>query len=342
VGSVEQEEKMTANGPLVSVVTPVYNGGAFFAECVESVLAQTYSNWEYIIVNNCSTDGTLELAEKYARKDKRIRLYNNDEFLGIIPNHNKAFRLICAESKYCKDVSADDWIFPEFLERMVALAEAAPTVGIVGSYQLSGGGSNWQAWRVRWGEVPYPRKVIPGREVCRSQLLGGPFVFGSPTATLYRADLVRGAESFYPNSTVHADTSACYKYLRNSDFGFVHQVLSYERIHETQVSANSREVDTYRSSLLGDLLEYGRFYLTEDELTGRLEELVSDYYRFLAANALGNTDKAFWKYHRERLRELGLPISTSKLGAAIFTKCLDLAFNPKSTIEKALKRFRHG
>jgi glycosyltransferase involved in cell wall biosynthesis len=119
--------------PLVSVVTPVYNGEPYLRECIESVLAQTYSTWEYIIVNNCSKDGTLEIAKEYARKDGRIHVYSNEAFLPIIANHNRAFNLIAPNSKYCKVVSADDWLFSECIARMVDLAEAHPSVGIVGS-----------------------------------------------------------------------------------------------------------------------------------------------------------------------------------------------------------------
>jgi glycosyltransferase involved in cell wall biosynthesis len=54
---------MSLNGPLVSILTPVYNGEKYLAECIRSVLAQTYQNWEYTIVNNCSTDKTLEIAK---------------------------------------------------------------------------------------------------------------------------------------------------------------------------------------------------------------------------------------------------------------------------------------
>src|SRR5215470_6717793 len=125
-----------AAGPLVSVITPVYNNAEHIHECIESVLRQTYQNWEYTIVDNCSTDGTAEIARRYAAKDSRIRLYENKEFLRAIPNHNNAFRQISPESKYCKVVFGDDWIFPACLERMVALAEQYPTVGIVGAYVL--------------------------------------------------------------------------------------------------------------------------------------------------------------------------------------------------------------
>ena len=55
--------------PLVSVLTPVYNGEDFLEECIESVLSQTYQNWEYLIVNNCSKDRTLEIALKYREKE---------------------------------------------------------------------------------------------------------------------------------------------------------------------------------------------------------------------------------------------------------------------------------
>src|SRR5512146_3249684 len=105
--------------PLVSVVTPVFNGEKYLRECVDSVLAQTYTNWHYVIVNNCSTDRTLEIAQEYAARDSRIRVVNNREFVGVDANHNNAFREISPDSKYCKVVAADDWIFPECLERMV-------------------------------------------------------------------------------------------------------------------------------------------------------------------------------------------------------------------------------
>ncbi|HID65334.1 MAG TPA: glycosyltransferase family 2 protein, partial [Anaerolineae bacterium] len=110
--------------PLVSVVTPVYNAEPYLAECIESVLAQTYENWEYIIVNNCSTDHSLEIARHYAQQDARIHIHNNDEFLKQFQNWNHAMRQISPESKYCKVVHADDWLFPECLARMVEVAEA--------------------------------------------------------------------------------------------------------------------------------------------------------------------------------------------------------------------------
>lgn len=324
--------------PIVSILTPVYNGEAYLSECIESILAQNYANWNYIIVNNCSTDRTLEISERYARKDDRIRVHNNEDFLDIIGNHNKAFRLISEESKYCKVVSADDWLFPECLTRMVELAEANPSVGIVGSYQLSGGGPDWHAWRVRWAELPYPSTVIPGREVCRVRMLGGPYVFGTPTSILYRSDLVREQKCFYPNSTPEADTSACYKCLRSTDFGFVHQVLSYERIHQQTVSAISRSLKAYLPSILSDLIEYGPFYLTTSELEKRLQEVLDDYYRYLAVSFIDFRDKQFWDYHKRRLNECGHSFSYARFTKAVSAKFIDLALNPKQTAEKTLRR----
>jgi glycosyltransferase involved in cell wall biosynthesis len=87
---------------LVGVVTPVYNGGEYLRECIESVLAQSYTNWRYTIVNNRSTDDSLEIALHYARLDSRVRVHDNVEFLPIIDNHNHAYGLIDRDSIYCK------------------------------------------------------------------------------------------------------------------------------------------------------------------------------------------------------------------------------------------------
>ncbi len=215
--------------PFVSVVTPVFNGEPFLAESIESVLAQDYANWEYIIVNNCSTDRTLEIAMSYARRDGRIRVVTNRDFVNCEENHNNAFRQISARSDYTKVVSADDALLPGALGKMVRFAVGHPTVGIVGSYQQSND-------TIKWKGLPENVSVLSGREACRMGLLEGLNVFGNPMSVLYRSDLICGTESFFPHSEPHADTSACYAHLRNCDFGFIHEVLSLRRVHKGQLS----------------------------------------------------------------------------------------------------------
>jgi len=322
-------------GPLVSVVTPVYNGEQYLRECIESVLAQTYQHWEYIILNNFSTDKTLEIAEGYRRKEPRIRIWSNDRLLPIIENHNKAFSLIDRDSKYCKVVSADDWLFPECIARMVELSEENPSVGIVGAYQLSGGDNQWY---VRNNGLPHSKSVVPGREVCRAQLLGELSVFGNPTSNLYRADLVRSTSTFYPNATAEADVSAIFEHLQSADFGFVHQVLSFERLHEIRVTAVSLDRNAYLSAAIDDCQKYGPIYLTNAERQHRINDLLKSYYRYLSISALKRRKKEFWEYHSTRLRELGFPLDRVRLLRGISLKVLDLLSNPKGTMQLITRR----
>ncbi|MGB8030153.1 MAG: glycosyltransferase family 2 protein [Terracidiphilus sp.] len=324
--------------PLVSVVTPVYNGADFLAECIESILNQTYRNFEYIIVNNCSTDRTLDIALNYAKRDSRIQVHTNQEFVGVMENHNIGLNLISPQARYCKVVCADDFIFPECLTKMVELAEAHPSVGIVGSYQLSGHGKDGRNWSVKWTQLPYPSTVIPGRQLCRYQLLTTTYVFGSPSSTMYRADIVRSNPEFYPSSSPHSDTSAIYKYLKETDFGLVHQVLAYERVHDAAISATCRELNSYYSSWLGDLLEYGPYYLTREELDRRANEKLREYYGFLTESVFRRRGKEFWIYHKARLAECGHPLSYARLARGVSLKILDLLLNPKRTIESVLRR----
>lgn len=325
----------TQDLPLVSIVTPVYNGEAYLEECIESVLAQTYTNFEYIIVNNCSKDRTGEIAEQYARKDSRIRVYKNETLLKVIANHNHAFSLISPESKYCKVVSADDLIFPECVERMVKLAERHPSVGIIGSYQVSGGGDEWN---VRCNGLPYWREVVSGKEMCRLHLLNGLSVFGAPTSNMYRADLVRATPEFFPNPRAEADISACIHHLEHSDFGFVHQVLSYERCHNDRVTTGSRSFAAYPTSRISDLQTYGPLYCTDAEIAERREKHLDDYYRLMAIAVVNFREKAYWDFQKERLRELGLKFQPFRLAAATFGKLVDLVTNPKVTLGRVNRR----
>jgi len=97
------------SSPFVSVVTPFYNTREYLTECIESVLRQTWVNWEYVLVDNCSTDGSSAIAESYAsRFPGKIRVIRTSSFLSQVQNYNFALSCISRQSKYCKMVQADD------------------------------------------------------------------------------------------------------------------------------------------------------------------------------------------------------------------------------------------
>ena len=298
------------NLPLVSIVTPAYNEECHLCECIESVLSQTYQNWDYTIVNNCSTDATLAMATKYAVEDRRIRIVSNATFVPAVTNFNIAVRQISPASKYCKMVLADDWLFPECLERMVALMEEHPSVGVVGAYGLANSG-------VLWFGLPYPRNCVPGREICRQKLLGGPYVFGSQTSVLYRADLVRSQEPFFDESSAQSDSEACFRLLKKSDFGFVHQLLTFSRERAGSMLTASRSLNSAAPDQLGELIRHGPYYLSSDEYQSTLRLAIDKYYDFLAASFLRHRERTFWDYHRRRMREQGVRFSRLRLARAL-------------------------
>src|SRR5690606_33082192 len=81
---------------LVSVVTPVYNGAKYLRECIESVLAQSYGDLEHVILDNASSDETRDIAEEYARADRRIRIFANERTVPMVENWNRALEKVAA------------------------------------------------------------------------------------------------------------------------------------------------------------------------------------------------------------------------------------------------------
>ena len=321
---------MTPGPLLVSIVTPVHNGAEFLSECIESVQGQTYQNWEYVIVNNCSTDRSPSIAEAFAQEDSRICLHNNVRFLTAVENQNHALRLISPASKYCKVVHADDLLFPRCVEEMVAVAEAYPTVGIVGSYRLSG-------TKVDLDGLALSEVCVSGREVCRRSLLNEFYVFGSPTSLLIRADLIRQRDNFYAESHLWADTEVCYELLRSCDFGFVHQVLSYSRRHPGALSSMAKRVDTYTLAELDLVTRFGPEYLTPTEHERRLDFLSDHYYRFMVRSVLGRREAAFWKLQKDGLQAIGLRFSLLRLLKAAAVMTVGMLTRPFRSLASAMQ-----
>lgn len=325
----------TGAQPLVSIVTPVYNNAEYIAECIESVLAQTYQNWDYTIVNNCSTDGSGEIARHYAAKDPRIKVHDNQQFLRAVPNHNNALRQISPKSKYCKVVFADDWIFPQCVDEMVRIAEGYPSVGIVGAYGL------WEAGDripyelvIKWAGLPYPSRLVPGREICRKLFLEKNYICGTSTSHLYRSDLVRSRHPFYNEGNFHADQEACVMSLKSCDFGFVHQVLTFTRGRPQSLNKLAVDMRMDMGCHLQTLVSHGRDFLSREEYDVCLRRHLAKYYNFLAISLLsGRRDKKFWDFHKLKLNET-VGFRRTRLARAITARLIRAALNPYETVEK--------
>ena len=286
--------------PFVSVLTPVYNGAKFLRECIESVLNQDYENWEYVLVNNHSTDNSLEIMQEYAAKDDRIRIHNNKEFLPQMQNLNHAFRQISPKSKYCKVVHADDWLFPECLTKMVEVGEEYPSVGVVSSYRLDDD-------RVGLNGLPYHKTFNSGKEIARDHFLSGSYYFGSPSSLLLRSELIRNREKVYEESHQGTDTGAALDFLKESDFGFVHQVLTFTRRHEESVSSTDCvENYTWIHAKLYNNLHHASHFLTEKEQQKTLVFDINRYYIILSRSLFNKKPIAEFKRVKKILDDLEL------------------------------------
>jgi glycosyltransferase involved in cell wall biosynthesis len=315
----------------VSVVTPFYNTEAYLEECIRSVLAQTLPDFEYLLVNNRSTDGSLAIAEKYAAQDSRIRVMTNAAFVPQIENYNGAVAQISAETEYCKLVQADDWIYPQCLQEMVGLADSDDSVGIVSSYRLDGR-------RVTCTGLPYTDRVIDGRAICRRQLLEGIFLFGSPTTLMLRSSIVRSRKPFYEAGRLHEDTEACYEILRTWNFGFVHQILSFTRRDNDSIVSASKAFDPDLLDKLIVIQRFGPVFLTREELAACWRRQETIYLRRMTAAMLVRKPPEYWEYQRRGLATIGYELSGAKLLRHALPVLLDQALKPKETLGRLRKR----
>lgn len=114
--------------PDVSVIMSVYNGELYIEEAIESVINQTFTNWELIVINDCSTDSTGDILASFAEKDSRIKIHTNEINLRLPTSLNKAIDL--SEGRYIARMDADDICLPERLEKQVEFMDKNPEISL--------------------------------------------------------------------------------------------------------------------------------------------------------------------------------------------------------------------
>lgn len=174
---------MTINQPLVSVLMTSYNREKYIGNAIESVLASTYQNFELIITDDGSKDRTVEIAQSYAAKDARVKVFINEKNLGDYPNRNKAASL--AQGKYLKYVDADDYMYKVGLQVMVEQMEANPeaALGLCSFAQFI--------------EKPFPYFLTP-KQAYSSNFFGNVLFHKAPLSAIIKKDVFEQLDGFKP------------------------------------------------------------------------------------------------------------------------------------------------
>lgn len=292
--------------PEISVVTPFYNTAAYLGACIESVLAQSFGDFEYLLVDNASDDGSLEIARDFAKRDRRIRVVHYDALIPQIPNYNRALRLIDPDTRFCKIAQADDLLLPRCLEDMRARAREDEEIGLVCAYTLLQD-------HVFLDGLEFFETTLPGEELLRRYLQDGPYLLGNPTSHLYRTRDVLETAPFFPETGVIADAEAALRLVLGRRFGFVHQVLSFARRGNESISDTTRDYNINVLTRRVLLEKYGHAALDEHEVLHWRRVLRWRHARVLAEGWLRRRGEPFWDFHRKGLADCGLTILPMEL-----------------------------
>lgn len=277
-----------ADMPLVSVVMPVYNGEKYLKPAVASILNQTFRDFEFLIINDGSTDRTGEILRDY--KDPRIIIINNENNLGLVRSRNKG--LDAARGKYIATIDADDVALPERLAKQVNFLNRHREIGILGSYYYQ---VDYPGRKVKM--IPLPENDLQVRWI---SLLGCPF--GHSTIMLRRDILVRNKLHYDASFPVAEDYELWTRVLKYTRGANLREPLLIYRMHGENVTSKKRisllanqqkislrtiheqlpefRFDLERISALRDLLAIGKSPLSD--FKGQFLELSELYLNMLS------------------------------------------------------------
>lgn len=218
--------------PKVSVLIPVFNGAAFLPACLDSVLAQDFTDCEILISDDGSTDNSPAIIARYAARNPRIRCWRNERNFGLAGNFNHCLRE--ARGEYIKFVLQDDLLLtPTALRRLVELLDSHPEVALAGSASEIIDATN----RVVLQRRPFAAGVQPGRRLIL-QCLERANLIGEPSLVLFRrAQAAAGFDAALPQVL---DLDLWFQLLEQGDFAYVAEPLAAFRQHAAQQTRVNR------------------------------------------------------------------------------------------------------
>ncbi|MGH9553311.1 MAG: glycosyltransferase family 2 protein [Terriglobales bacterium] len=169
---------------LISICLPAYNGQEFIAAAIESVLSQTHGQFELLIADDCSTDGTYEIVQKYARDNNKIISWQNEKRLGLFANYNRCLEQ--ARGELIKPFAQDDELKPTALSRMAEVFAATPELALVACAKEQG---HLYAARIEHEAERLPQGRVQGKEAILQCLSTQRNLIGEPVSVMFPARL---------------------------------------------------------------------------------------------------------------------------------------------------------
>jgi len=273
--------------PKISVLIPLYNAENFIAQAIESVLNQTFSDFELIIVDNCSTDRSVTIARHY-ESDKRVKIFQNNENIGAVRNWNQC--MLHASGEYLKFLFADDYFKKNALEEFIKPFESDPSISLViapREFLFDDGATK-----------KYPLSFSgfkKGNDVIKDVISVNGNPLGEPTFIMFRKkDINIGLFNFH--MLWLADLDYCLRICEvGNAFAIEEHCIVYRR-HQQQVTT--------------DVLASGRFFKEERNFyyynffirTAGFQDMYPDYYRSIWKNIHFHLYRTSYREQKEYLK----------------------------------------
>lgn len=254
---------------LISIILPVYNVKPYLEECINSIINQTYKNIEIIIVDDCSTDGSNLICEKYKELDNRIKVIHDDENHGLSYARNKGLD-ICS-GKYINFIDSDDYVSSDFIEKLYnSIISNEADISVCGSYNLKNDSTT------PIGDIRAYNSVYNGKELLKNCSIN--------TAVwnkLYKADIWK--ELRFDYGKLHEDLFIMYKIMYKCKVvSIVKENLYFHRVREGSISLQLSNFKRAR-----DVIE------ASENRVNFFRDKEKEYYYMCLIEHIGNIRRAY-------------------------------------------------
>jgi glycosyltransferase involved in cell wall biosynthesis len=266
----------------VSICIPTYNGTRYLKECLDSALAQTFEDFEVVVVDDGSTDSTMDVARQYSRSDGRVRVWRNERNLGLVENWNRCVGL--ARGEWVKFLFQDDLLEPSCLERMLRASRSGVDLVVARRAMIFEDDTtavNKERYRSYLAAHDLARHC-PGREYIAAEQFAEILVrspsyncIGEPTATLIRRSAFERYGPFNRDLIMLCDWEHAARVAVNTGLCYVDTTLAHFRVHAGATSWRIRSRSEYRWLVIDPLIimhemVYSKHYAKARAVANRL------------------------------------------------------------------------